>query len=35
MLYKDYNCKASVEKKDLVMILKGLDTKMNWLAVNR
>jgi hypothetical protein len=32
---KDYDRKGSVEKKTLVMNLKELDTKTNWLAVNR
>jgi hypothetical protein len=34
MLHKDYDRKCSVEK-ELVMSLKGLVTKTNWLAVNR
>jgi hypothetical protein len=35
MLHKDYDRKSSVEKKSVVVVLKGLDAKMNWLAVNR
>jgi hypothetical protein len=35
MLHKDYNCKGSVEKKSLVVNLKGFGAKINWLAVNR
>jgi hypothetical protein len=35
MLHKDYYCKGSVEKKNLVWGLKGLEAKMGWLAVNR
>jgi hypothetical protein len=35
MLRKDYDRKCLVEKKLLVVILKGLVTKTNWLAVNR
>jgi hypothetical protein len=35
MLHEDYDCKGSVKKKFLVMGLKGLDAKTNWLAVNR
>jgi hypothetical protein len=33
MLHKDYDRKGSV-KKYLVVGLKGLDAKTNWLAVN-
>jgi hypothetical protein len=29
MLHKDYNCKGLVEKKSLVVSLKGLDPKTN------
>jgi hypothetical protein len=35
MLHKDYDSKGSVEKKSLVVILKGLGANMNWFAVNR
>jgi hypothetical protein len=35
MLHKDYYRRSSVEKKILVVGLKGLDAKTNWLAVNR
>jgi hypothetical protein len=36
MLYKDYDCKGSdAEKKKLVVSLKGLGNKTNWLSVNR
>jgi hypothetical protein len=35
MLRKDYDYKGSVEKKSLVVSLKGLDAKTNWLAVSR
>jgi hypothetical protein len=35
MLHKGYYCRSSVEKKILVVGLKGLDAKMNWLPVNR
>jgi hypothetical protein len=35
MLYKDYYRTSSAEKKSLVVGLKGLDAKTNWLAVNR
>jgi hypothetical protein len=35
MLYKDSDRKGSVVKKALVVSLKGLDAKTNWLAVNR
>jgi hypothetical protein len=35
MLHKDYDWKGSVEKKSLVVSLKGLGAKKNWLAVNR
>jgi hypothetical protein len=34
MLHKEYYRKGSV-KKSLVVGLKGLDAKSNWLAVNR
>jgi hypothetical protein len=34
MLHKDYYRKGSV-KNTLIVGLKGLDAKMNWLAVNR
>jgi hypothetical protein len=34
MLHKDYYRKSSAEKKSLVVVLKGLDPKMNWLAIN-
>jgi hypothetical protein len=34
MLQKDYDRKGPV-KKSLVVILKGLDAKTNWLEVNR
>jgi hypothetical protein len=34
MLHKDYDSKGSVAKKSMVVNLKGLNTKMNWLAVN-
>jgi hypothetical protein len=34
-LRKDYYHKSSVEKKILVVGLKGPDNKTNWLAVNR
>jgi hypothetical protein len=34
MLHKDYYRKSSAEKS-VVVGLKGLDTKTNWLAVNR
>jgi hypothetical protein len=34
-LHKDYDHKGSAEEKSLVVSLKGLGTKMNWLAVNR
>jgi hypothetical protein len=30
MLHKDYYQKGSVEKKTLVLSLKGLSTKTNW-----
>jgi hypothetical protein len=33
MLHKDYGRKGSVEKISLVVSLKGLDAKTNWLAV--
>jgi hypothetical protein len=33
--HKDYYRKGSVEKKSLVVGLKGLDAKANWLEVNR
>jgi hypothetical protein len=35
MLHKDYYRKSSVEKKSLVVSLKGLDAKTKCLAVNR
>jgi hypothetical protein len=35
MLHKDYYRKDSVEKKSLVVGLKGLDAKAKRLAVNR
>jgi hypothetical protein len=35
MLREDYDCKGSAAKKNLVVILKGLDAKTNLLAVNR
>jgi hypothetical protein len=35
MLHKDYYRKSSVEKRSLVVDLKGPDVKKNWLAVNR
>jgi hypothetical protein len=35
MLHKDYYRKSSVEKKNLVVSLKGLDAKTKWLTVNR
>jgi hypothetical protein len=35
MLHKDYYRKSSVEKKTLVVGLKGPDAKMNWLSANR
>jgi hypothetical protein len=35
MLQKDYYGKGSVENKNLVLGLKGLDAKTNWLPVNR
>jgi hypothetical protein len=36
MLRKDYERKGSVqEKTSLIVILKGLSAKTNWLAVNR
>jgi hypothetical protein len=34
MLHKDYYRKGPVKKKSLVVILEGLGTKTNWLAVN-
>jgi hypothetical protein len=34
MLCKEYYRKSSVEKKSLVVGLKGLDAKTNWLVVN-
>jgi hypothetical protein len=34
MLHKDYYRKCSSEKKLLVVSLKGLVAKMNWVAVN-
>jgi hypothetical protein len=35
MLHKDYDRKSSVEKKSLVVSLKGLSAKKNCLAVKR
>jgi hypothetical protein len=36
MSHKDYYRKSSVEKKkSLVVGLKGIDTKTNWLVANR
>jgi hypothetical protein len=35
MLHKDYYRKSSVENKSVVLGLKELDAKTNWLAVNR
>jgi hypothetical protein len=35
ILHKNYYRKSSVEKNDVVVSLKGLDAKINWLAVNR
>jgi hypothetical protein len=35
MLHKDYDRKGSVEKKIMVVGIKVLDGKKNWLAVNR
>jgi hypothetical protein len=35
ILHKDYDRKDSVAKKNLVVSLKGLGAKTNWLAVNR
>jgi hypothetical protein len=36
MLHKDYYRKSSVGKKKSVVVgLKGLDAKTNWLAVHR
>jgi hypothetical protein len=35
MLHEDDDRKCSVEKKSLIMSLKGLHSKTNWLAVNR
>jgi hypothetical protein len=35
MLHKDYYRRSSAEKKILVVGLKGLDAKTDWLAVNR
>jgi hypothetical protein len=35
MLHKDYYRKSSIGKKTLVVSLKELDAKMNWLVVNR
>jgi hypothetical protein len=35
MLHKDYDRKGSVEKKSLVVGLKGLDAKTNCFPVNR
>jgi hypothetical protein len=33
MSYKDYDRKGSVEKENVVVSLKGLVAKTNWLAV--
>jgi hypothetical protein len=33
--HKDYDRKGSAGKKSLVLSLRELDAKMNWLAVNR
>jgi hypothetical protein len=33
--HRDYECKCSVEKRILVVIVKGLVAKTNWLAVKR
>jgi hypothetical protein len=35
VLHKDYDRKGSVEKKSLVVSLKGLGAKTNWLEVTR
>jgi hypothetical protein len=35
MLQKDYDRKGTVAKKTLVLSLKKLSSKTNWLAVNR
>jgi hypothetical protein len=35
MLHKDYDRKGSVAKKNVVVILKKLGAKNNWLAVSR
>jgi hypothetical protein len=35
MLHKDYDDNGSVEKKILVVSLKGLGAKTSWLALNR
>jgi hypothetical protein len=35
MLHKDYDRKCSVKKRILVVSLKGLVAKTNWLAVDR
>jgi hypothetical protein len=35
MLWKDYDRNGSVEKKSVVVSLKGLGAKTNWLAVIR
>jgi hypothetical protein len=35
MLHKDYNRKGSVEKKILVVALKGLVAKTKWLAAKQ
>jgi hypothetical protein len=35
MLHKDYGRRGSFEKKPLVVNLKGLGAKTNWLPVNR
>jgi hypothetical protein len=34
MLHKDYYRKSSVEKKTLIVDLKGLYAKTKWIAVN-
>jgi hypothetical protein len=34
MLHKDYDRKGSVEKKTVVVNLKELGAKVNWLTVN-
>jgi hypothetical protein len=35
MLHKDYYRKSSVEKNLWSWVSRGIDTKTNWLAVNR